>query len=352
VGITRGINGRDGVRTLVQTFPATLAAWRAPGHKLPEPATAYPSLVIAIDPGLKTPWTQQAALGVDRALGQDFSLAANVVWVRGKHQLGSIDYNPILPSLGPGRRPNDVGGRAGTSSTVLQYTSWGESWYRGLTLSLSKRFSRRYQLLASYTLSEAEDLTTDFQSIFPEDMGRGRNPADPTGLPLGFDPRREKGPASHDQRHRFVLSGLVRLPYEVQVSSIVTAASGRPYTALAGADLNGDGNGGGTPFDRARRNPADPASSVGRNAETMAGQFNVDLRLSKRFSLGGGAAVEAIAEAFNLFDRTNFSEINSIFGRGAFPAEPQRDPQGRVTYGLYEQALPGRQVQLALKVSF
>jgi hypothetical protein len=84
----------------------------------------------------------------------------------------------------------------------------------------------------------------------------------------------------------------------------------------------------------------------------MAGQFNVDLRLSKRFSLGGGAAVEAIAEAFNLFDRTNFSEINSVFGRGAFPAEPQRDPQGRVTYGLYEQALPGRQVQLALKVSF
>ena len=352
VGITRGINGRDGVRTLVQTFPNTLAAWRAPGHKLPEPATAFPSLVIAIDPALKTPWTQQASVGVDRALATDLSVAANLVWVRGKHQLGSIDYNPILPALGPGRRPNDVGGRPGTSSTVLQYTSWGESWYRGLTLSVSKRFSRNHQFLAAYTLSKAEDLTTDFQSIFPEDMGRGRNPADPTGLPLDFDPLKEKGPASHDQRHRFVLSGLVRLPYDVQVSSIVTAASGRPYTALAGADLNGDGNGGGTPFDRARRNPADPTSSVGRNAETMAGQFNVDLRLSKRFSVGGGAALEAIAEAFNLFDRTNFSEINNVFGRGAFPGEPQRDAQGRVTYGRYEQALPPRQVQLALKVSF
>jgi hypothetical protein len=352
VGITRGINGRDGVRTLVQTFPNTLAAWRAPGHKLPEPAAAYPSLVIAIDPGLKTPWSQQAALGVDRALGEELSLAANFVWVRGKHQLGSIDYNPILPVLGPGRRPNDVGGRAGTSSTVLQYTSFGESWYRGLTVSLSKRFSRNYQVLASYTLSKAEDLTTDFQSIFPQDMGRGRNPNDRTGLPVGFDPLAEKGPASHDQRHRFVLSGLYRFPHDFQVSTIVTAASGRPYTALAGADLNGDGNGGGTPFDRARRDPADPGSSVGRNAETMAGQLNVDLRLSKRFSLGKGAAIEAIAEAFNLFDRTNFSEINNVFGRGAFPGQPQTDAQGRVTYGLYEQALPPRQVQLALKVSF
>jgi hypothetical protein len=352
VGITEGINGRDGVRTLVQQFPASLPAWRAPGHKLPEPATAYPSLVISIDPGLKTPWAQQAAFGVDRALGQDFSVAANLVWLRGKHQLGSIDYNPIVPALGAGRRPNDVGGRAGTSSTVLQYTSWGDSWYKGLTLSVSKRFTRNYQFLAAYTLSKAEDLSTDFQSIFPQEMGRGRDPGDPTGLPLGFDPLAEKGPAPHDQRHRFVFSGLYRFPLEFQLSTIVTAASGRPYTALAGADLNGDGNGGGTPPDRARRNPADPASSVGRNAETMSGQFNVDLRLSKRFKLGGGAALDAIVEAFNLFDRTNFSEINNIFGRGAFPDQPQTDAQGRVTYGQYEQALPPRQVQLALKLSF
>jgi hypothetical protein len=299
-----------------------------------------------------TPWAQQASLGFDRALGQDFSLAANYVWVRGEHQLGSIDYNPIIPALGPGRRPNDVGGRAGTSSTVLQYTSWGDTWYDGLTVSLSKRFSHNYQFLAAYTLSKAEDLTPDFQSVFPQDMGRGRDPADPNGLPLGFDPLAEKGPAGHDQRHRFVLSGLYRFPHDFLVSTIVTAASGRPYTALAGADLNGDGNAGGTPPDRARRNPADPASSVGRNVETMSSVFSVDLRLSKRFNLGGGAAIEAIAEAFNLFDRANFSEINNIFGRGSFPTQPQTDAQGRVTYGLYEQALPPRQIQLALKVSF
>ena len=281
------------------------------------------------------------------------SLSANFIHVRGRHQLGTIDYNPIVPSLGPGRRPNDVDGRAGTSASVLQYTSFGETWYRGLTVSLNKRFSGQHQFLASYTLSKAEDNSTDFQSAFlPENNGVGRNPANPTGLPLGFDPARERGPATHDQRHRLVVSGLYQLPLGVQVASIVTAASGRPFTPLAGADLNGDGDGGAFPPDRARRNPADPASSVGRNSETMPAQVTVDMRVSKRFTVRGRTAMDVIAEAFNLFNRSNFSEVNSIFGRGAYPNEPQRDAQGRVTYGLFEQALPPRQIQLALRLTF
>src|SRR6185436_14534368 len=225
------------------------------------------------------------------------SVSANLLWVRGRDQLGSIDYNPTLPALGPGRRPNDVDGRAGTSATVLQYTSYGETWYKGLTLAVAKRFRGSSQLAASYTLSKAEDTVADFQSVFPQDQGRGRDPADPTALPLGFDARAERGPANHDQRHRVVLSGLVRLPRDFRASAIVTAGSGRPYSVLAGADLNGDGNGGGTPPDRARRDPGDPRSSLRRNSGTMAAQVNVDLRLSKRFRLGGSASMEAIVEA-------------------------------------------------------
>jgi hypothetical protein len=91
---------------------------------------------------------------------------------------------------------------------------------------------------------------------------------------------------------------------------------------------------------------------VGRNSETMSGIFIVDLRLGKKFRFGEAAALDVFVEAFNLFDRTNYSEINNIFGRGAFPSQPQTDAQGRVTYGLYEQALAPRQIQLAAKVSF
>jgi hypothetical protein len=352
--IGAGIDGQpDGVRTLVLRFPASIAPWRAPGHRIPEPATAFPSLVIAPDPGIETPYAHQAAVGVDRALGNDVSVSANFVYVRGKNQLGTIDYNPVVPSLGAGRRPNDVAGRAGTSASILQYTSFGETWYKGLTVSVNKRLSRRYQFMVSYTLSKAEDNSTDFQSAFiVQDNGRGRNPADPNGLPIGFDPLADRGPATHDQRHRFVLSGLYQLPWDVQVSTITTLASGRPFTPLAGSDLNGDGDGGAFPSDRARRNPTDPSSAVGRNSGTMKSQFVVDLRLSKKVKVGKSASFEILAEAFNLLDRANFSEINNIFGVGAFPDSPQRDAQGRVTYGLYEQALPPRQVQIGARLSF
>ena len=355
-GVTDILDGSQGVRTLVLQFPNSIAAWRAPGRRLPEPTTPYPSLIFNIDPDLKTAFAHHVSAGIDRGLGEDLSIAANAVYFRGKHQVGTIDYNPIVPSLGAGRRPNDIGGVPGTSASALQYTSYGDTWYRGLTVSLNKRFSHNYQFLLSYTLSKAEDNSTDFQSAFiPESNGLGRDSANLEGLPLGFVPDSEKGPANHDQRHRFVFSGLYRFPGDIQVSSIVTAASGRPFTPLAGFDWNADGNGGAFPPDRARRTPGptgtQPTDSVGRNSETMDKQVVVDLRVSKKTRLRD-TAVEAIFEVFNLFNRANFSEINNIFGSGAFPSQPLTDAQGRVTYGRYEQALPPLQVQLALKVSF
>ena len=219
-------------------------------------------------------------------------------------------------------------------------------------MSLSKRFSNQHQYLVSYTVSKAEDNSTDFHAAFiPQNNGFGRNPNDKSGLPLGFDPASEWGPATHDQRHRFVFSGFYELPWELRLSALFAAASGRPFTPLAGADLNGDGNGGAFPPDRARRNPADESSGVGRNSETTASYVNLDLRLSKRFRFGKTGGLDLILDVFNVFNRANFFENTNqgsftIFGNGAFPASPLP------TYGRYTETLPPRQVQLAAKVSF
>lgn len=366
------VDGRaDGVRTLVLAAPRASVAWNSPGRRLSEARASalaggsYPSTVISLDPAMKTGFTHQAAVGVNQAIAANLSLSVNAVLVRGYNQPGTIDYNPVLPAvLGASRRPNDLpcsanpaaacvnGGIPGSSASVLQYTSFARSWYKGLTLALAKRPSVRYQLLVSYTLSKAEDASTDYQSNFiVQNNGLGRNPADRYGLPLGFDPESERGPATHDQRHRLVVSGVYMLPAAIQLSGIATAASGRPFTPLAGTDLNGDGNGGAFPSDRARVNPALESTSVGRNSETTAAQYNVDLRVSRKFKLGGRASIEAILDAFNVFDRVNFYEDTNqssftIFGAGAYPSSPLP------TYGRYTQTLPPRQVQLAGKVSF
>jgi len=353
-GINEILDGRNGVRTLVLPFPNSVAAWRAPTHRLPEAAVgSFPSIIFAIAPNSRTPYAHQVAAGIDREVTDHVVLGANFVHVRGFGQIAVIDYNPLVPALGPGRRPEDTRDPAtgsalpGTSASILQGTGWGETWYRGLTLSLTRRFDHRYQTMASYTVSRAEDNSTDFQSAFmPENSGRGRDPNHKDGLPIGFDPNREKGASLQARRHRFVFSGMGVFPGAIQTSAIAVIASGRPYNILAGVDLNGDGDGGSFPSDRPRRNPADPSSSIARNSGRLPAEATIDLRISRRFHAAGPVNINAIFDVFNLFNRTNFTEANNIFGRGAYPAEPLP------TFGQFEQSGAPRQVQLGLKLNF
>ena len=356
LGIVNLLNGaQDGVRTLVGRLPSPLPvqAWRnEPSRQLPESAVgSFPSLVIVPDPELETPSAHHTVIGFNRELRRNMSLAINYLHIKGNDQLGTLDYNPFVPALGTGRRPEDtvINGvpTAGTSSSILQYTTFGETWYDGLTVSLERRLRDGFQFLVSYTLSKAEDNSTDFQSQFiPENTGAGRDPNNPMGLPIGFDPNSERGPSVHDQRHRLVLSGLYEAPYQIQLSSIITIGSGRPYNILAGEDVNGDGDGGAFPSDRARRVPSDPTTSVRRNDGTLPAAASVDIRASRRFSLGGRLSVDAVLDVFNLFNRTNYTEINNIFGRGAFPDNPVP------AYGQFERAGPPRQVQLGARINW
>jgi hypothetical protein len=338
----------DGVRLLVLPFPGSVAAWQAPDHRPAEPGISFPSSVITVAPNLKTPYAHQTSFGLTHAIGDRLQVAASVVLVNAFHQIGSLNYNPLLPSLGPGRRPNDIAGIPGTSAEVFQFTDFGRSWYRGLLLSLRRRLADRFDFMASYTLSKADDDSSTYIG-YVESNGAGRNPADPNGLPIGFDPDSEKGPAETDQRHRVVLSGSYLAPAGFQLSAIVAAASARPFTPLAGADLNGDGL---LFADRARTIVTDPSTSVGRNSERMDAEFRLDLRVNKRFTLNRATSVDVMLDMFNLFNDTNFTEVNNTFGPGPFPQAPLQDSAGRVTYGRFEKAAPPRQFQLGARLNF
>ena len=285
---------------------------------------------------------------MDRQLPGLIGLATSYVYARGFNQLGTIDYNPLMPSLGAGRRPLDIGGVPGTSSSVLQYTGFGETWYHGLLVSATKRFSEGWGCWPATRCRRRPTLPRTSRATFlPQENGRGRNPDDPNGLPLDFDPDRERGPSLQDQRHRLVVSGVYFAPYALTISTVTRIESGRPYNILAGQDLNGDGNGGAIPGpDRAVRIPGDLSSSIGRNAGTLPAQATVDLRFSRRVSLGSRANIEAIVDIFNLFNRTNFTDVNNIFGPDAYPTN--QSP----TFGQFQQAGPPRQAQVAVKVNF
>ena len=355
-GIADIVDGSaDGVRTLVARLgapgapPVPIVAWNAPGHKLPEAAAgSFPSLVISVDPGLKTPYAQHVSAGLrPRAAGPGRARRE----LRARARLQSARHDRLQPGRALARR-RPASARRRRAAADIRVGAAVHLVRRNLVQrpdrGRDEAVQRNWEFMASYTLSKAEDNSTDFQSAFlPQNNGLGRDPNNPTGVPIGFDPASERGPSLQDQRHRLVLSGLYVAPYGINISSIITVASGRPYNILAGADLNGDGDGGTIPGpDRARTNPADPASSVGRDSGTLPAQATVDLRLSKRIPFGRRASIDAIFEVFNLFNRANFTDINNIFGTGAYPASPVP------TYGQFQQAAPPRQVQLAMKLNF
>ncbi|HEX5109547.1 MAG TPA: TonB-dependent receptor [Vicinamibacterales bacterium] len=352
-GITKYINGgSDGVRTLVLRGQPSFGAWARPGHHLSEAEAlqitngSFPSVAITIDPDLTTPYAHHTTIGVERQLPGQFQVSAHFIHVRGFGQLGTIDYNPLVQSLGVDRRPADVDGRAGTSASVLQYTSFGETWYRGLRLSVSKRLPSG-QVIVNYTLSKAEDNSSDFQTAFlPENNGRGRNPDDPDGLPLDFRPDDERGPSLQDERHRLVATGVFAVPGGIQLATIVAIGSGHPYNIVAGSDLNRDGDGGSSSPDRPRTDPNDPATSIGRNAGRLPSFATVDFRVARPFRVMRKLSVQPMLEVFNLFNRTNFTGVQNVFGTGVYPSNPSP------TFGQFTQAAAPRQVQLALKVDF
>ena len=284
---------------------------------------------------------------VTRQLASELALTVSGIATKGNRYVSSIDYNPLMPSLGPGRRPADLNNIAGTSASVLQYTPWGESWYRGLLVSATKRFSRGSQAMVSYTLSKAEDTISDFISSPPQDQGRGRDPQHPEGLPLGFSRSAERGPSLQDQRHRFVATGVQELPFEFQVSGIFTAGSGRPYNIIAGVDLNGDGDATVSPGpDRARTTPTDPSTSIGRNTGRLPRERRLDARVSKRIRVGPRSTLSLTLDMLNLLNRTNFTDVNRVFGIGAYPSAPLP------TFGQFTQAGPPRQLQIGARFSF
>jgi hypothetical protein len=200
---------------------------------------------------------------------------------------------------------------------VVSLESSAETNYDGLLVEFERRYTGRFGFRGSYTLSKAMNYANDDQIPF------GNGPLDPTDL------RREYGPAPNDQRHRLSMSGVVDLGGRVQLSGLLTLASGVPMDILMPSAQSRvpllQRNAGGRVF----TSPGelndfirDVNAKGGISGELLpivsdSARFNdvfssLDLRVSRSFAVGR-ARIEAIAEVFNLFNVTNilgFSTVN------------------------------------------
>ncbi len=255
--------------------------------------------------------------------------------------------------------------------------SSGNSVYHGLTFNFSKRFSKHFEFLSSYTWSHAIDDSTDLQTLLePQDSRK---------------PNLERSNSTFDQRHRWVTSAVFQTPYkrsgdgfwrkllaDFTLAPIIEVASGRPFTVLTGTDYRLDlsANTGrpslGTasspgavqsPFlpgfsfalpDQCDLNvpplpignnlispPLGCTGSLGRNTFVRPGFFQWDLRVSRKFYFTENVNLEVIADMFNLLNRNNRADVN-----------PLCDPQATCLAGQPTASLDPRQFQFALKINW
>ena len=132
----------DGVRLLVMPFPASVAAWQAPEHRIAEPIFPFPSSVVTVAPGMKSPYAHQASIGWNQEIGDRLRLSASLVYVGAEHQIGSVNYNPLVPALGPGRRPNDIAWhrrKLGRSVPVHRFRPLAVPWAAPLIATPAER---------------------------------------------------------------------------------------------------------------------------------------------------------------------------------------------------------------------
>ena len=297
-----------------------------------------PPVLLRSAPDLVNPYSQQVSFGVERELGTDLAAGITYIMNRGTKLLRSRNTNLEVSGsneFGPTFGPIDPG-----VLQANQVESSGNSIYHGMTAMLRKRFSSFYEFQASYTLSKGIDDTVDFIT----DLQAANQ----------LDLRAERSLSSYDQRHRLVMSGVFTSPFDrgfglgkvfadLTLSPILTIASGRPFNLLMGFDANGD------------TNPnTDRPPLAGRNTGRGPGFSSFDLRISKTFAFRGrDQRIEAIAEAFNIFNRVNYSGVNNVVGTSisAFDVEGRRSRSATDPLA-FTSAFAPRQIQLGLRLRF
>lgn len=369
-------------------------------NPFPAVPSQFPTIVeesllfgISFDRRNRTPYLQQYNISLQFGLAENTLLEIAYVGTRGVKLIRRAAVNQARLASTQNPIVNDVTGAmittntpanaqlrasfqgvsvaAGTTGFVQDQTS-GKSNYNSMQLTLTRRFSRGLQLLASYTFAKSIDNGSGVGG------GAGTNgliDAEVNNDSSQFDgdqrsKNSNRGVSDFDRTHRFVLSFLWELPQPNfakkskfgrvffsgwQMSGIYTAMSGLPINirdAGAATFFFGGINGGGdrpnwesgisatnnipngyyfNPFAFYRptvlASQPIPSSNgtatanatgtdfgnVGRNILRGPKQFNTDFSISKRFHIDEVKNIEFRAEIFNLFNTVNYANPISNF---------------------------------------
>ncbi|MEK6288663.1 MAG: carboxypeptidase regulatory-like domain-containing protein [Acidobacteriota bacterium] len=270
---------------------------------------AQPVSIVRFAPNLRSPYTFQFTMGLERQLNKSLTATATYINTRGSKLFRSRDINAPLPSSV--ERPDPAIG------VLRQVESTGHSQTHALELMLRGKISRFFNGTIQYNLGRAYNNTGGINS----------RPAN------NYDLTSEWSRADFDERHRFNLLGTMKAGEWLNLGMTLALTSGRPYSLTTGRDDNRD--------NLANDRPA----GVRRNSLQGPGAATLDLRWAKELSLkepkkgeDEGPAITLAVAAFNVLNRTNYA---GFVGNLSSPF-----------FGLPVVSRPARRTQLTLGFRF
>lgn len=274
----------------------------------------------------KVPYTDQFNLGIRQKFGGiQTSLTFSYAKTRnefGWYRLNVNDANSVVIPL-----PSLIDPNTGSQFPYRNafYSDHGrEREYQAIYLQIDKPYSAEagYGFNIAYTYAEATQNGSRDQGLSNFDFDYPSISATPTFNSPGTD------------RHRLVMSGRVDLPWDFRLSSLITLASGKPFTGF-------NPGSGGKPlwfeFYPEKHSFIIPNAWAYRQ---------VDLRLTREFRVVDDQVVEFTLDAINVFNFENYSSFNQTYRVNNGTPDAALNP----TFGTpTAQFLPTRSFQVGLR---
>jgi hypothetical protein len=320
-----------------------------------------PSLIVAVDPELRLPYTWQWNAAVEQSLGQHQTLTVTYVGAAGRRLLQRQYFSslPAVPSIERG-------------SLI---TSDGTSSYRALQMQLQRRFSGGLAALASYSWAHAQDAQSDDLNLLSDNQDLWGD--------ADFDVRHSVSAGVTYDLPRPRRAMLGHLLGQSGIDATLRSSSAYPFTARGPTVLMHDGTLASTLPDVVpgaplwivdasaaggrRLNPdaftlpaAGQQGNAGRNRLRGFPFSQVDLAIRRAFRLRDGLRLSVRAEAFNVLNHPNFlnpSATDLLLGSVNFGRSTQManrgfgGVQGPAMQQFYESGGP-RSMQLSLRLDF
>jgi hypothetical protein len=256
--------------------------------------SAGQNTITRVDPDLRSSYSMQGALGVERQLPRNTTVALTYTFNRSVHLSQSVPVNTPLPGTFNPSLPlsatNGLFPYGYSAGTIFESESGGLMRQNMLMANFNTRFSPKVSLFGNYSLAYAKDLPS--------------SPTDPYNLGLDW------GRSSFDRRHNFQLVGNITAPAGIRFAPFFTMRSGSPYDVLSGQDLYGDtltnaraamistatcgsltrtGNSVCSPYGTfaSGYSVVSPGTLAPRNYLTMPGMISANLRVYRTFGFGG-----------------------------------------------------------------